>query len=197
MEFLGYVGYDESYPAVRSAIQFLKDEQEQDGSWYGRWSVNYLYGTWQVLRGLAAMGEDPRQPYIRKAADWLKSLQHADGGWGETCETYGDPSRKGKGPSTPSQTAWAIMGLMAAGETGSDAVRRGIEHLIKTQRDDGGWDENEFTGTGFPKVFYLEYTYYRHYFPLMALGQYRASELEPSREPAYAFEPAKRLETAN
>ncbi|MBI3548357.1 MAG: squalene--hopene cyclase [Elusimicrobia bacterium] len=178
LEFLGYIGYDDSYGCVRSAIDFLRKEQETDGSWYGRWSVNYIYGTWQVLRGLAAIGEDMRQPYVQKAAEWLKSVQLPDGGWGETCLTYNDPSKKGTGPATPSQTAWAVMGLMAAGLGSDPAVLRGIEYLISTQRPDGTWDETEFTGTGFPKVFYLEYTMYRNYFPLLALGQYRAAHYD-------------------
>lgn len=175
LEFLGYTGYDDSYPAVKSAIQFLKREQEADGSWYGRWGVNYIYGTWQVLRGLAAIGEDMRQPYIQRAVKWLKSVQLPDGGWGETCLTYQQPALKGKGPSTPSQTAWAIMALMAAGGQQNDpALKRGIDYLINTQKENGSWDETEFTGTGFPKVFYLDYTLYRLYFPLLALGQYKS-----------------------
>ncbi|MBI4051623.1 MAG: squalene--hopene cyclase [Elusimicrobia bacterium] len=196
LELLGHIGYDASYPFIRSAIDFLKQNQESDGSWYGRWGVNYLYGTWQVLRGLAAIGEAGDQPYIQRAADWLKSVQHPDGGWGETCATYEDPSTKGKGPSTPSQTAWALMGLLAAGtiphpavpgETSGGrmgspgtagtvndpAVKKGVEYLLSTQKADGTWEETDFTGTGFPKVFYLEYTLYRDYFPLMALGNYQ------------------------
>jgi squalene-hopene/tetraprenyl-beta-curcumene cyclase len=174
LEFLGYIGYDQSYPAVARAVRFLRREQEEDGSWFGRWGVNYIYGTWQVLRGLAAIDEDMSQPYVRRAADWLRSVQLPDGGWGETCATYADPALKGKGPATPSQTAWAIMGLMAAGDY-DDCVRRGVEHLMRTQRPDGTWDETEYTGTGFPKVFYLEYTMYRNYFPLHALGVYQTA----------------------
>ena len=177
LELLGYVGYDSSYGPVSKAIKFLKAEQEADGSWYGRWGVNYIYGTWQALRGLAAIGEDVRQPCIRRAAAWLKSVQRPDGGWGETCATYEDPSLKGQGPSTPAQTAWALMGLMAAGDYG-DAVKKGVAYLSSTQRADGTWDETEFTGTGFPKVYYLEYTMYRNYFPLQALGNYRKALLD-------------------
>jgi squalene-hopene/tetraprenyl-beta-curcumene cyclase len=174
LELLGYIGYDRTYPAVARAIKFLRREQEADGSWFGRWCVNYIYGTWQVLRGLSAIDEDMRQPYVQKAVSWLKSAQLKDGGWGETCETYADPSKKGCGPSTPSQTAWAVMGLLAAGCPTDDAsVRRGIDHLVRTQKEDGTWDETENTGTGFPKVYYLEYTMYRQYFPLMALGMYQ------------------------
>ncbi len=174
LEFLGYIGYDKSYPAVARAVRFLQREQEADGSWFGRWGVNYIYGTWQVLRGLAAIDEDMEQDYVRRAAAWLESVQLPDGGWGETCATYHDDSLKGKGPATPSQTAWAIMGLMAAGIY-DESVTRGVEYLLKTQREDGTWDESECTGTGFPKVFYLEYTMYRNYFPLHALGVYQSA----------------------
>ena len=176
LELLGCVGYDESYAPVHKAIKFLKAEQETDGSWYGRWGVNYIYGTWQSLRGLAAIGEDMRKPYVQRAAAWLRSVQHADGGWGETCETYENPAAKGRGPSTPAQTAWALMGLLAAGAD-DESVRRGVAYLAATQRVDGTWDETEFTGTGFPKVYYLEYTMYRNYFPLQALGTYRKALL--------------------
>jgi len=174
LELLGYVGYDASYPAVHSAVDFLLREQEADGSWYGRWCVNYIYGTWQVLRGLSAIGFDMRSPSVQKAADWLEQVQLPSGGWGETCATYADPSLKGRGPATPAQTAWAVMALMAAGRIDSEAVERGVEHLLSTQRSDGTWDETEYTGTGFPKVYYLEYTLYRDYFPLIALGSYCA-----------------------
>jgi squalene-hopene/tetraprenyl-beta-curcumene cyclase len=185
LEILGHIGYDMSYPCVRAAVDFLKQEQLADGSWFGRWGVNYIYGTWQVLRGLAAIGYDMKEAWVQRGADWLASVQLPDGGWGETCRTYDDPSLKGTGPSTPSQTAWALQGLMAAGRSDSNAVKAGVEHLLVTQREDGLWDETEFTGTGFPKVFYLEYTLYRNYFPLMALGQYR-HELRRSRHTAAA-----------
>jgi squalene-hopene/tetraprenyl-beta-curcumene cyclase len=177
LELLGYIGYDKTHPACAAAIRFVKDEQEADGSWYGRWGVNYIYGTWQALRGFAAIGEDMSQPAVQRAVRWLKSVQHADGGWGETCETYSDPSKKGAGPSTPAQTAWALMGLMAAGVY-DDSVRRGVEYLVSTQKADGLWDESEYTGTGFPKVYYLEYTNYRNYFSLQALGNYRTALAE-------------------
>lgn len=167
-------GFGLNHPAVKKALAFLKKHQEADGSWFGRWGVNYLYGTWQVLRGLSKIGEDMTKGYVRKAVEWLKSVQHEDGGWGERADSYDDPSRKGKGPSTASQTAWAIMGLLAAGQGHSAAVRRGIRYLLGTRGDDGTWDEEEFTGTGFPRVFYLRYHLYRHYFPLTALSQYEA-----------------------
>jgi len=165
--------YNPQHVVVRRAVSFLKKDQCPDGSWFGRWGVNYLYGTPQVLRGLGLIGEDMSQPFVRKAVGWLMSVQHADGGWGERCDTYDNPARKGLGPSTPSQTAWAVIGLMAAGEGDSAAVRRGIAFLLDRQTPEGTWEEDEWTGTGFPRVFYLKYHYYRHYWPLMALGQYR------------------------
>ena len=174
LELLGMVGYDKSYPCVRHALDFLKREQEPDGSWYGRWGVNYIYGTWQVLRGLSAIGEDMRSEYVQRAVRWLKSVQNPDGGWGERCDSYDDPSRKGKGPSTPSQTAWGLMGLLASGLVRDPAVENALKFLLSTQNPDGTWDESEFTGTGFPKVFYLDYTLYRDYFPLLALGAYKS-----------------------
>lgn len=165
--------YTPRHPVVKRAISFLKRDQCKDGSWFGRWGVNYLYGTPQVLRGLGLIGEDMSQPYIRRAVEWILSVQQADGGWGERCDTYDNPARKGLGPTTASQTAWALIGLMAAGEGNSPGVRGGIEYLLERQTPDGTWEEDEWTGTGFPRVFYLNYHYYRHYWPLMALGQYR------------------------
>lgn len=169
---------DESYEtAIRRGVEFLKNSQEADGSWYGRWGVNYVYGTWQTLKGLIAAGEDPHQPYIRKAVEWLKEHQNSDGGWGETCDSYRDPKLKGQGVSTASQTAWAVMGLVAAGEKSAPEVNRGLAFLLSTQKEDGSWDEQEFTGTGFPDVFYLRYHLYRNVFPLFALGYYRNAQL--------------------
>ncbi|MBI3292322.1 MAG: squalene--hopene cyclase [Elusimicrobia bacterium] len=182
LELLGQVGYDRSYRPVQRAIEFLKREQEADGSWYGRWGVNYLYGTWQVLRGLTSVGEDVRDATIQQALQWFRSVQRPDGGWGETCATYDDPKEKGQGPSTPSQTAWALMAFLTCGVVNDPSVERGLQYLLSTQRPDGSWDEEEFTGTGFPKVFYLGYTYYRHYFPLLALGMYRRQRQRLHRE---------------
>jgi squalene-hopene/tetraprenyl-beta-curcumene cyclase len=172
LELLGYIGYDLHCRGVQRAIQFLKDTQEEDGSWYGRWGVNYIYGTWQVLRGLRAIGVDMRQDWLVRAREWIESCQNDDGGWGETCATYDDPMLKGKGPSTASQTAWAVMGLCATGAVHSKAVQRGIDFLVRRQNRDGSWSEPETTGTGFPKVFYLKYDMYRNNFPLLALSTY-------------------------
>lgn len=177
LEMLARYGYDANHPRLRPAIEFIKKEQEHDGAWFGRWGVNYLYGTWQVLKGLAVIGEDMSQPYVQKAVKWLVDHQNGDGGWGESCHTYDDPSLRGQGPSTASQTAWALMGLISAGQVNSESVRRGVEYLVRTQNQDGSWDESEFTGTGFPKVFYLKYHLYCKYFPVFALGMY-ARQLE-------------------
>ncbi len=173
LEMLATYGYDKNHRAVKKALKFIRDEQEPDGSWFGRWGVNYVYGTALVLRGLEAMGIDHHEPYVQQAAEWLRMVQNPDGGWGETCGSYDDPNTKGIGPSTPSQTAWAVMGLLAANDTRSDSVARGIAYLLKTQRRDGSWDEPWYTGTGFPRVFYLMYHLYREYFPLIALTTYK------------------------
>ncbi len=157
---------------VQQAIEYLRKEQEKDGAWYGRWGVNYIYGTWQVLKGLACIGENIQQDYIQKGAQWLRSVQNPDGGWGESCRSYDDPSERGKGESTPSQTAWALMGLFASGDLKSPTVQKGLAYLLNTQKSDGSWDEKPYTGTGFPRVFYIKYEYYKIYFPLFALGYY-------------------------
>lgn len=174
LELMGTFGYALEYPAATRAIEFLKKNQEPEGPWWGRWGVNYLYGTWSVLCGLSAIGEDLEQPYIKKAVNWIKSRQNIDGGWGETCESYHDRTLMGMGESTPSQTGWALLALMAAGEANSSTVARGIQYLISTQKVDGTWDETQYTGTGFPKYFMIKYHIYRNCFPLMALGTYRA-----------------------
>lgn len=173
LEMLGALGYDSMHSAAAPALAFLKKEQEQDGSWYGRWGVNYIYGTWSVLAGLRAIGEDLSAPYIRKAVSWLESKQNPDGGWGESCVSYGDAAHSGKGESTPAQTAWALMALMSAGVTDSFSVARGAQFLLRRQMKDGSWEEVRHTGTGFPGVFYLRYHWYCQYFPLWALAMYR------------------------
>ena len=173
LELLGYEGWPAVNPQILKALQYLRDQQESDGSWYGRWGVNYIYGTWQVLRGLRALRINMHQPWLRKAGAWLESVQREDGGWGERCNTYDDPVFKGQGPSTASQTAWAVMGLCTFDDPHNEHLRRGIEYLVRTQNEDGSWSEDEITGTGFPKVFYLKYDMYRNSWPLLALATYR------------------------
>lgn len=181
LETLATYGYTRKDKRVEKAIKFIYSEQEPDGSWFGRWGVNYLYGTFLVLRGLEAIGVWNHEPQIQQAAEWIRSVQNADGGWGETCGSYDDPNTRGVGPSTPSQTAWAILGLLSAGDTRSDSVAKGIKWLLSHQLPGGGWDESTgsnmtrqalYTGTGFPRVFYLAYYLYRDYFSLLALTNY-------------------------
>jgi squalene-hopene/tetraprenyl-beta-curcumene cyclase len=172
LELLGYIGFDRRAMLVRRAICYLIETQDDDGSWYGRWGVNYIYGTWQVLRGLRAIGEDMTQDWILRGRDWLESCQNDDGGWGETCASYENPVLKGKGESTASQTAWALMGLCACGDLDRSSVQRGLRHLLATQERYGAWEEPQITGTGFPRVFYLKYDMYRQNFPLLALATY-------------------------
>ena len=175
----------------------MVSEQEEDGSWFGRWGVNYVYGIGAVLPALEAIGEDMSQAYIRLAVDWTVAHQNQDGGWGESCGSYVDPNLHGVGPSTASQTAWALLGLVAAGEHESEAAQRGLVYLAETQLEDGTWDEPYFTGTGFPGYgvgerlkampdigepsyqgldmpagFMINYHLYRNYWPLLALGRY-------------------------
>ncbi len=173
LEMLATLGYDRTHPAVAPALKFLKKEQEADGSWYGRWGVNYIYGTWSVLAGLRAIGEDLSSPSVRRAVAWLEAKQNSDGGWGESCLSYVNSAEGGKGESAPSQTAWALMGLMLAGASDSFSVARGIQYLLRQQLKDGSWEEVRHTGTGFPRVFYLRYHWYCQYFPLWALAMYR------------------------
>ncbi|MBS0657597.1 MAG: squalene--hopene cyclase [Verrucomicrobia bacterium] len=173
LELFGYLGYCRDLPFVQRAIAMLRRTQEDDGSWYGRWGVNYIYGTWQVLRGLKAIGLDMRSDWIQRGRDWLESCQNEDGGWGETAMTYDDPLLKGKGPSTASQTAWALMGLIACGEIERPSIQRGLAYLEKTQEPDGSWSEPWTTGTGFPRVFYLRYDSYRNNWPLLAMATYK------------------------
>jgi squalene-hopene/tetraprenyl-beta-curcumene cyclase len=172
LEALAAMRVPPGHTAVRRGVEYLQRNQEADGSWYGRWGVNYIYGTYLALRGLQASGESDREAYILRAGEWLRSIQNADGGWGESCAGY-DTGTYAPASSTPSQTAWAILGLLAGGDTTSNSVHKGIEYLIETQRADGGWDEDLSTGTGFPGVFYLQYHLYRHSFPVLALATYR------------------------
>jgi len=175
VELLGRLGYRPGFRPLDRALRYLRREQEEEGSWYGRWGVNHLYGTGAVLPALRACGLLPADPRARKALDWLKSHQNPDGGWGEDVLSYHRRERWGRGRSAASQTAWALLGLLAADEARSEAVRRGIAYLLQTQRPDGTWDEPYFTGTGFPTDFMIRYHLYRHVFPLMALGRYRSA----------------------
>jgi squalene-hopene/tetraprenyl-beta-curcumene cyclase len=201
LEMMGKLGYTCDQPSVRQGYEFLRREQEEDGSWFGRWGVNYIYGIGAVLPAMEAIGEDMSQPYIRKAVDWLLQHQNDDGGWGESCGSYVDPALHGVGPSTASQTAWALLGLLAAGEVDRPATLKGVQYLITTQREDGTWDEPYFTGTGFPgygvgerlkrlpkkgergyqglemsACFMINYHLYRNIWPLLALGRYYAQK---------------------
>jgi len=163
-----------SNPAMRAAIDWLRRDQRADGSWYGRWGMNYIYGTWSVLCALNAAGVEPEEAMVRKAVDWLLSIQNPDGGWGEDGTSYKlDYRGYEPAPSTASQTAWALIGLMAAGQVDHPAVARGIQYLTANQDDDGTWGEERYTATGFPRVFYLRYHGYAKFFPLWALARYR------------------------
>ena len=172
LEMLGQLGRCIGDRQVDLAVAYLRRTQETDGSWCGRWGVNYIYGTWQSLVGLAAVGVPTNDPIMAAGANWLLSCQQASGAWGESADSYARPELRGKGPATASQTAWALLGLIASGHARGHAVLRGAGYLLATQRDDGTWDEPEFTGTGFPLVFYLRYHYYPIYFPLLALSQW-------------------------
>jgi squalene-hopene/tetraprenyl-beta-curcumene cyclase len=171
---------------LHRAIDFLMSLQELDGSWWGRWGVNYIYGTYLALTGLRSIapvsGFNMECDRVKLAINWLRGIQNDDGGWGETCNSYRKPELRGKGPSTPSQTAWALIGLMAAGDYESESVRLGIEYLLNKQNPDGSWPEPEFTGTGFPGHFYINYHQYRNQFPLTALGRYRKWSSEDRRQ---------------
>jgi squalene-hopene/tetraprenyl-beta-curcumene cyclase len=169
LEVLGELGHAGT-PAARRGVQWLLDEQERDGSWFGRWGVNHVYGTGAAVPGLIAAGVDPAAPAIRRAVAWLERHQNEDGGWGEDPRSYDDPAWIGRGESTASQTAWALLALHAAGESGA-AVERGVAWLAATQREDGSWDEPHYTGTGFPSDYYINYHLYRLSFPVMALGR--------------------------
>ncbi len=199
LESLDLHGYTNEHPAVRAAIAFIKRNQEPEGGWFGRWGVNYIYGTWQAVVGPIRCGEDPGQPWLTRAGTWMKSIQKEDGSFGESANSYEDPTLRGRGPSTASQTAWGAMVLQAIYGTGDPDLRRALRWLTETQLTDeqaasatlnpdgdpaGSWVEPWFTGTGFPRVFYLRYHLYRLYFPIMALGRYLsarggATDLDP------------------
>ena len=171
---LSVLGAKRADPVVRNGVAYLLAEQEADGSWFGRWGTNYVYGTWSALAGLNAAGVPHDSGPIRKAVAWLLSRQRPDGGWGEDGRSYWDDQPRGEAiTSTPSQTAWALLGLMAAGEAANPAVAKGIDYLLANRNDEGLWDEDLFTAVGFPRVFYLRYHGYRAFFPLWALARYR------------------------
>ncbi|MGC2493336.1 squalene--hopene cyclase, partial [Candidatus Binatus sp.] len=173
LEMMAAVGYRTEHPVAKRAIEWLKKNQSPAGGWWGRWGINYIYGTFSALSGLRAIGVDINEPWIKKAVAWLKSKQNPDGGWGESPLSDKDPAWRGRGTSTASQTAWALIGLVA-GEAGiSEHAMRGAQWLSERQNDEGAWDERESTGNGFPNHFYLRYHMYAHYFPLMALGRFR------------------------
>jgi squalene-hopene/tetraprenyl-beta-curcumene cyclase len=182
LECLGRFGWPASHPVIQRGLRFLLRDQCPDGSWYGRWGVNYVYGTGGVLRALETVGLTARE-YAQRAVAWLCSAQNPDGGFGESLASYDNPELKGKGRSTPSQTAWGLIGLLAAAQPSDPPVERAVGFLLDHQNPDGSWDEHEFTGTGFPRVFYLKYHLYRNYFPLYALARYRNLQ-EDSAAPA-------------
>ena len=194
VEMLCAFGFDRRHPALRRALRYLYAQQEKEGSWFGRWGVNHVYGVGAVLPALAAAGEDLEGLAGRRAVRWLEDRQNPDGGWGETCASYVDAAVRGRGESTPSQTAWALLGLIAAGRADTQSAHRGARWLLERQRPDGAWDEDSFTGCGFPGYgigeergarisegrelsagFMIRYHLYRNCFPLLALGRYRAA----------------------
>lgn len=181
LECLGRAGFKPDHPAVRRAIRFIRARQYPEGCWFGRWGVNYIYGTWQVVCGLKAIGYDMSRQWVQRAGQWIKSVQKEDGSFGESADTYEDAKLMGTGPSTASQTAWAVMALQAIYGPDDPSVLRGIQWLCETQLAEdqpdtgdvaGSWSEPWFTGTGFPRVFYLRYHLYRLYFPVMCLGRW-------------------------
>jgi squalene-hopene/tetraprenyl-beta-curcumene cyclase len=174
LEGLTGCGLDAAHPAIRRGVEYLLRTQEPDGSWYGRWGVAYIYGTFLALRGLRAAGVGENEPAIQRALEFIRAYQNRDGGWGESCASY-DENRSVPGPSTPSQTAWALLSLIAGGDLRSESLYNGVEYLVQSQCKDGTWGENYCTGTGFPRVFYLAYTDYRNTFPLLALSAFMKS----------------------
>jgi squalene-hopene/tetraprenyl-beta-curcumene cyclase len=187
VSFLAQIGMGPRDPVMQRAIAYLRREQEPDGSWFGRWGTNYIYGTWSVLCALNAAGVPHGDEAMRRAVEWLLSCQRSDGGWGEDEESYADGPAGFYKQSTPSQTAWALLGLMAAGEVEHPALASGIAYLTRTQRPDGEWDEAAYTAVGFPRVFYLRYHGYRLFFPLLALARFRNLKRSNSRQVAFGF----------
>jgi len=187
VSMLAQLGHDKSHPTVARGLDYLRREQEEDGSWFGRWGNNYIYGTWSVLCAFNATGEDMNAPHIRRGVEWLKLRQRGDGGWGEDCATYWRHRRYEAKVSTPSQTSWALLGLMAAGEVDCPEVQRGIRYLLDAPREGGKWNERYFNAVGFPRVFYLRYHGYSAYFPLWTLARYRNLRRANSKRPAWGM----------
>ncbi len=187
VSMLAQRGMGRDHPAIARGIAFLLDEQEDDGSWFGRWGTNYIYGTWSVLSAFNAAGENPGAPHVRRAIEWLERIQRDDGGWGEDCASYWPERRAEAKASTPSQTAWALLALMAAGEVHSEAVQRGIDYLFEAPRQSGSWSEDYHNAVGFPRVFYLKYHGYGLYFPFWALARYRRLTTQNSPTNSYGL----------
>ncbi|MCE0744235.1 squalene--hopene cyclase [Acetobacter sicerae] len=187
VSFLAQLGHAEDRPVIECALEYLRGDQEKDGSWFGRWGTNYIYGTWSVLCALNAAGVSHDDPMVVRAVEWLRSVQRPDGGWGEGCESYEDGPRGQYKESLPSQTAWAVLGMMAVGRRDDPAVVRGIAWLSKQQGENGEWEEDPYNAVGFPKVFYLKYHGYRQFFPLLAVSRYRNLKSSNSGEVSYGF----------
>ncbi len=188
LECLGRFGWPADHPAIQKAVTFLLKDQCGDGSWFGRWGVNYVYGTSGVLRALETVSLTA-QEYCQRAVAWLKSVQQDDGSFGESLKTYSDVSSKGQGASTPSQTAWGLIGLLAGSNTSDPAITRAVSYLVGNQNEDGSWSEQDFTGTGFPCVFYLKYHLYRNSFPVYALSRYHNQARRADEFCALKFQP--------
>jgi squalene-hopene/tetraprenyl-beta-curcumene cyclase len=188
LECLGRFGWHADHPAIQKAVKFLLKDQCGDGSWFGRWGVNYVYGTSGVLRALETVSLTAQQ-YCQRAVAWLKSVQQDDGSFGESLKTYSDVSSKGQGGSTPSQTAWGLIGLLAGSNTSDPAITRAVSYLVGSQNEDGSWSEHDFTGTGFPCVFYLKYHLYRNSFPVYALSRYHNQARRADEFCALKFQP--------
>jgi len=188
MECLGRFGWPAEHPAIQRGLQFLLKDQCEDGSWFGRWGVNYVYGTSGVLRALETVSLNAKE-YCKRAVNWLKSVQKPDGSFGESLRSYDEPKTKGQGNSTASQTAWGLIGLLAAADPGDPAIAKAAAYLVQQQNEDGSWSESEFTGTGFPCVFYLKYHLYRNSFPVYALARFHNQARQADEFSAFRFRP--------
>jgi len=190
VECLGRFGWPADYPAIQRAVKFLLKDQSGDGSWFGRWGVNYIYGTSGVLRALETVSLTARD-YCQRAVIWLRTVQKADGSFGESLASYEKPSTKGQGPSTASQTAWGLIGLLAGTDASDPAIGKAVSYLVHKQHEDGSWSEPDFTGTGFPGVFYLKYHLYRNSFPVYALARYSNQSRGADEYSALKFQPSE------